>query len=149
MFVWETKMVCVSECVHHGVSQWSKVESQRAWGSDVTERDVGRARGSPMWRGEELAARWGNRWWRKSVRRRTRDVCIRLWTHPVRWTRALAGQVDRNVLLSVDGILPWGSQPAHRHPTLAGYLYCTVGKERPRQCHLGSARFLLPIHTYT
>lgn len=28
--------------MRHGVPQWSKVESQRARGPDVTERDVGR-----------------------------------------------------------------------------------------------------------
>lgn len=56
------------------------------------------------------------------------------------------GQVDRNVLLCADGILPRVPLPARRHPTLAGYLYCCVGKEQQRL--LVSAGFILPSHKH-
>lgn len=66
--------------MHHGVPEWSKVESQRARETYVTKRDVGRdlsqgvsdeeTRGS--WhRGEETGDG------RKGVRRRRRrDICM-------------------------------------------------------------------------
>lgn len=56
------------------------------------------------------------------------------------------GQVDRNVLLCADGILPRVPLPARRHPTLAGYLYCCVGKEQQRL--LVPAGFILPSHKH-
>lgn len=56
------------------------------------------------------------------------------------------GQVDRNVLLCADGILPRVPLPARRRPTLAGYLYCRVGKEQQRL--LVSAGFILPSHKH-
>lgn len=76
-------------CVRHSVPRRSKVESQRVRSHDVAERDVGR-NFSPR-REEEglLAERWGNRWWRKGVRRK--DACTRMRTHLVSWPGALAG----------------------------------------------------------
>lgn len=81
------------KCVRHSVPRRSKVESQRVRSHDVAERDVGR-NFSFRWEEEGLLAeRWGNRWWRKGVRRK--DACTRMRTHLVSWPGALAGSGGR------------------------------------------------------
>lgn len=129
VFAWETKIVCVwaNVCVmaFHSGQRWRVSGLLR--GSDVTKRGVGRDVSQGTLGEEkrgELAERWGNRWWKKGVRRRRRDVCMR--THPVRWPSALAGPGSQEcaVVCGWDPPLSAPACPLSPHTSRLFILHC-------------------------
>lgn len=72
--------------------------SQRSTAVKGGESESAKSRCGRAWCGQKLqfptrGRGWGNRWWRKGVRRK--DACTRMRTHLVSWPGALAGSGGR------------------------------------------------------
>lgn len=72
--------------------------SQRSTAVKGGESESAKSRCGQAWCGQKLqfptrGRGWGNRWWRKGVRRK--DACTRMRTHLVSWPGALAGSGGR------------------------------------------------------